>query len=65
MEKAHVAAGGPYCVICVAAPNVWALLLSFVRRRLNFWALLRCVARRRLKLKLYYRITGSPGFFHV
>ena len=36
-------------VVCVAAPNFWAFLLSFVRRRPNFWAFLRSFARHRLK----------------
>ena len=38
MEKAHVAATPPvvHFVVCVAAPNFWAFLHSFVRRRPNF-----------------------------
>ena len=31
MEKAHVAAGGPFC------PIFWAFLHSFARRRLKNW----------------------------
>ena len=36
-------------VVGVAAPNFWAYLSSFVRRRSNFWAFLYSFARRRLK----------------
>ena len=36
MEKAHVAAGGPFCGVR-RRPNFWAFLLSFVRRRLKNW----------------------------
>ena len=34
-------------VVCVAAPNFWAFLRSFVRRRPNFWSFLHSFVRRR------------------
>ena len=40
-------------VVCVAAPNAWAFLHSFARRRLKNW------------ISVWDLITGSPGFFHV
>jgi len=46
MEKAHVAAGGPFC-------GVRCRSKFFVRRCPNFWAFLRSFALRRLK-KLYF-----------
>ena len=55
-------------VVCVAAPNFWPFLHSFVRRRQpNFCEFLRSFARRRLKnwITVCDRITGSPCFFHV
>ena len=59
MEKTHVAAGGPFCGMR-AAPNFWAFLHSFVRRRPSCWAFLRSFARRRLKnwISVGDRITG-------
>ena len=47
MEKAHVAAAVVHFVVCVAAPNFWAFLRSFVRRRPNFWSFLHSFVRRR------------------
>ena len=50
MEKAHVAASAVvHFVVCVAAPNFWAFLHSFVRCRPKFWAFLRSFTRRLLK----------------
>ena len=45
MEKAHVAARGPFCGVR-RRPKFLAFLRSFVRRRPNFWAFLRSFARR-------------------
>ena len=45
MEKAHVAAGCPFCGVR-RRPKFLAFLRSFVRRRPNFWAFLRSFARR-------------------
>ena len=48
-EKAHVAAGGPFCGVRAAPPQIFGRFYSFVRQRLNFLAFLRSFARRRLK----------------
>ena len=36
---------GVHFVACVGAPNIWAFLRSFARRRPNFWAFLRSFVR--------------------
>ena len=45
---------------CVAEPNLWAFLHSFVSLRPNFWPFLRSFVRRRLKnwICVGDRITG-------
>ena len=64
MEKAHVAAGGPFfgvrrrgvfTQLCLSPPppNFWAFLHSSARRRLKNW------------ISVGDRITGSPGFYKV
>ena len=60
MEKAHVAAGGPFFGVRRHPKFLGAFLHSFVCRPPNFWAFLHSSARRRLKnwISVGDRITG-------
>lgn len=56
MEKANVAAVGPFCGVFT---QLWAFLHSCVRRRPNSWPFLRSFARCRIKIG-FLSVIESP-----
>ena len=62
MEKAHVAAGGPFCGVRRRPKLLGVLIHSFVRRRPIFGRLYAVLPVAASKISVGDRITGSPGF---